>query len=62
MDKPVLSPNFTVEDIRKLRNYNHERRMKMTPAELSRDIQEGAKEGYRILAELKKAKKTRQGV
>ena len=57
MDRPILSPNFTLEDIRKLRSFNHERRLNMSPEELAKDIDEGAKEGYRILKELRKEKR-----
>ena len=33
MEKPILSPNFTIEDIHKLREYNYERTKDMTVAE-----------------------------
>jgi len=33
MEKPILSPNFTIEDIHKLREYNYYRTKDMTPAE-----------------------------
>ncbi|WP_277935207.1 hypothetical protein [Parablautia muri] len=33
MEKPILSPNFTIEDIHKLREYNYERTKDMTPSE-----------------------------
>ena len=33
MEKPILSPNFTIEDIHKLREYNYERTKDMTSAE-----------------------------
>ena len=33
MEKPNLSPNFTIEDIHKLREYNYERTKDMTPSE-----------------------------
>lgn len=33
MEKPILSPNFTIEDIRKLREYNYYRTKDMTPSE-----------------------------
>lgn len=34
MSKPVLSPRFDVDDIQKLREYNSQRHIKMTPAEI----------------------------
>lgn len=33
MEKPVLSPNFTIEDIHKLREYNYEITKDMTDKE-----------------------------
>ncbi len=33
MEKPVLSPNFTIEDIHKLREYNYYKTKDMTPQE-----------------------------
>ncbi len=33
MEKPVLSPDFTIEDIHKLREYNYYLTKDMTPSE-----------------------------
>ncbi len=33
MEKPILSPNFTIEDIHKLREYNYYLTKDMTPSE-----------------------------
>ena len=33
MEKPVISPNFTIEDIHKLREYNSYITLNMTPKE-----------------------------
>jgi len=33
MDNVVISPKFNMEDIRRLRNYNSERHLKMTESE-----------------------------
>ena len=33
MEKPILSPNFTIEDIHKLREYNYEMTKDMQPQE-----------------------------
>lgn len=33
MEKPVLNPNFTIEDIHKLREYNYEMTKDMTDEE-----------------------------
>ena len=38
MDKPILSPDFTMEDIRKLRDYNSERHAVMSLNELKEDL------------------------
>lgn len=37
-NKPVLSPNFTVDDIRKLRNYNSLRHKDMSTEELNKEL------------------------
>lgn len=44
MKELKLSPNFTVEDIHKLREYNYERRKDMTYAEIMEDTRKGANE------------------
>jgi hypothetical protein len=36
--KPVLSPNFTIEDIRKLRDYNSIRHKSMTTEDLNKEL------------------------
>jgi len=41
---PELSPNFTLEDIRKIREWNYERRKGMTHQEIADDINKGAAE------------------
>ena len=33
MDKPILSPNFTIDDIHKLREYNYYKTKDMPPQE-----------------------------
>lgn len=33
IEKPILSPNFTIEDIHKLREYNYEMTKDMSPEE-----------------------------
>jgi len=35
--EPEISPAFTLEDIRKIRDWNHERRKVMTPQEIRED-------------------------
>jgi len=48
--KPKISPAFTLEDIRKIRDWNYERRKEMTPQEICEDIRKGSE---RFLARLK---------
>ena len=53
--KPLdISPNFTIEDIHKIREYNYEMTKNMTRQEKVDYYNEGAREGMRILAEMKK--------
>ena len=53
MNRPTVSERFDVEDIRKIREYNSLRHVKMTPAEIVEDTKKGAAE---LLARLKKNK------
>lgn len=54
--------SFSVEDIRRVREADHQRWQGMTPAELTKDIHKGAEEGHRILEVLKRStKQIRQG-
>jgi len=49
--KPEISPAFTLEDIRKIRDWNHERRKVMTPQEFRECRRRNAE---RVLALLEK--------
>lgn len=49
--------SFSVRDIRKIREADHERWSKMTPAEIVEDIRKGAEEGHKIIAQLREQKK-----
>ena len=42
MTKPVVSKDFNLEDIRKIREYNSLRHVQMTPKEIIEDTQKGA--------------------
>jgi len=53
MEKPVLSADFTLEDIRKLRDYNSYKHNQMTKDEIIRDIQEGASKTLEYLEKRK---------
>jgi hypothetical protein len=53
----MISDKFTIEDIHQIRYDSFEKRKNMTAKELIEDTKKGAKEGKRILAELKSKKK-----
>ena len=42
MTEPIVSEKFDVEDIRKIREYNSLRHIKMTPEEIIADTEKGA--------------------
>ncbi len=42
MTKPIISKNFNLEDIRKIREYNSLRHIQMTPKEIIEDTRKGA--------------------
>ena len=42
MTKPIVSKDFNLEDIRKIREYNSLRHVKMTPREIIEDTRKGA--------------------
>jgi hypothetical protein len=52
MEKPSISPDFTVEDIRKIREYHDELTKNMTREERRAFYHEGAKEFEEYLAKL----------
>ena len=53
MEKPVISPDFTIEDIHKIREYHYEVTKDMTPQEKIKFYNEG---GRAFLAEMEKRK------
>lgn len=57
--KPEISPDFTIEDIHKIREYNYERRKGMTVQEAIEDTRKGAERAKKRMAELK-AQKTKE--
>ena len=57
MDKPTLSPSFTVEDIHKLREYNYRLTKDMTPQERM-DFYNNA--GRAFQEEIEREKRTQQ--
>lgn len=42
MTKPIVSKDFNLEDIQKIREYNSLRHVKMTPREIIEDTRKGA--------------------
>ena len=55
MEKPVLSPNFTIEDIHKLREYNYEITKDMTDKERMDYYNNRGREVQRKLERMKAA-------
>jgi hypothetical protein len=56
MNKPTLSPDFTVEDIRKLRDYNSSRHTKMSVDEIREDLRPNVEAFEKLMAERKREK------
>ena len=46
MTEPIVSKKFDVEDIRKIREYNSLRHIKMTPEEIIADTKKERKESW----------------
>ena len=57
MNEPKLSPDFTVEDIHKLREWNYARRKNMTPTERINDVRKGANS---VMAEIEALRKVNE--
>jgi len=55
MEKPILSPNFTIEDIHKLREYNYEMTKDMTDKERMNYYNSRGREVQRKLENMKAA-------
>ena len=54
MTKPIVSKDFNLEDIRKIREYNSLRHVQMTPKEIIEDTRQGAD---MVLEKLQKSEK-----
>ena len=52
---PDLSPAFTVEDIRKIRDWNSDRYVGMTRREIADDINSGAREFTALIENTRRA-------
>jgi hypothetical protein len=55
--KPDISPNFTIDDIHKIREWNYERRKDATTEELLADINKGAENTRRAIEAIRAARK-----
>ena len=55
--KLEISPNFTLEDIRKIRDYNYEMTKNMNTEEMVAYYRKGAEEAFKRMAELREEKK-----
>ena len=53
MSEPIVSERFDVNDIRKIREYNSMRHIKMTPDEVIADTKKGAARIKKMLQERK---------
>jgi len=58
MEKPTLSPDFTMEDLHKLREYNSLRHINMSTDDLVQDINKGASEMQERIKQMREHKKT----
>ena len=56
LEKPNLSPDFTMEDLYKLREYNSLRHCEMSTEEIKADIEEGAKIMLEMIEQMRKEK------
>jgi len=54
MDKPIISPNFTVEDIHKIREYHYELTKNLPFEERAAFYHDGTKKFQNYLAERKR--------
>jgi hypothetical protein len=53
IQKPIISPQFTIEDIHKIREWNYERLKDATIQERIDDIRRQAEPGIRAIEKLK---------
>ena len=53
MDKPILSPDFTIEDIHKLREYNYHQTKNLNPQERMDYYNSRGLEVHKIIQERK---------
>ena len=53
--KPEISPDFTIEDIHKIREWNYERRKGMSRQEVIDDINKGAREFEALIEDARRS-------
>jgi hypothetical protein len=53
---PDISPNFTIDDIHKIREWSYERRKNMTVEEFNKDLAECSSDFRRELQEIRERK------
>ena len=58
--KLEISPDFTLEDIRKIRDYNYEMTKNMNTEEMVAYYRKGAESAFKRMAELREEKKKNQ--
>jgi hypothetical protein len=56
MNYPDISPNFTIDDIHKIREWSYERRKNMTVEEFNKDLAECSSDFRRELQEIRDRK------
>jgi hypothetical protein len=56
MNYPDISPNFTIDDIHKIREWSYERRKNMTLEEFNKDLAECSSDFRRELQEIRERK------
>jgi hypothetical protein len=57
--KPDISPNFTIDDIHKIREWNYERLKDATMEERLADINKGAEDGIKLIEAIRAARKAK---
>ncbi|MDR1385901.1 MAG: hypothetical protein LBJ67_18920 [Planctomycetaceae bacterium] len=60
MQKTIMSPKFTVEDIHTIREYNYKMTQKMSTEEKRKYYQSGAKEVREVIEKIKKERLTKK--
>ncbi|MDR3244163.1 MAG: hypothetical protein LBT79_05385 [Elusimicrobiota bacterium] len=53
MEALKISPNFTIDDIHKIREYNYELRKNMTFEQYRKDLEKGVNEFHQYMSQLK---------